>query len=97
MSFSDIEHEERFNNLLVYLHNLERTNLHTHTHIKTDLMDRFQACFLAIGWRGLTKNNFVAVAKDRNNQTFRIAFGMAVENNLDCCTWFLMRLKESFG
>nr|KAJ0212452.1 hypothetical protein LSAT_V11C400194230 [Lactuca sativa] len=24
-----------------------------------------------------------------------IGFGLAVENNLDCCTWFLMRLKES--
>nr|KAJ0212858.1 hypothetical protein LSAT_V11C400192710 [Lactuca sativa] len=44
------EHEESFNKLHVYLHNLRRTNLHTHTHIKTNLMDRFQSCFLAIGW-----------------------------------------------
>nr|KAJ0227745.1 hypothetical protein LSAT_V11C100045380 [Lactuca sativa] len=40
---------------------------------------------------------FVVVAKDGNNQNFHIPFGMAVENNLDCCTWFLMRLKESLG
>nr|KAJ0199358.1 hypothetical protein LSAT_V11C600317800 [Lactuca sativa] len=100
MSFSDSEHEEGFNNLHVYLHNLRRTNLHTHTHIKTDLMDRFQSCFLAIGWvvyfvrlqGNYLKTMFVIVAKDGNNLTFPIAFGMAVENNL-----FLMRLKESLG
>nr|KAJ0185651.1 hypothetical protein LSAT_V11C900467480 [Lactuca sativa] len=37
-------HEESFNNLSVYLHNLRRTNTHTYTHIKIDLMDRFEAC-----------------------------------------------------
>nr|KAJ0192438.1 hypothetical protein LSAT_V11C800395340 [Lactuca sativa] len=50
MSFSDSVHEEIFNNLPVYLYNLRQTNLHTHTHIKMDLMDRFQSFFLAIGW-----------------------------------------------
>nr|KAJ0218848.1 hypothetical protein LSAT_V11C300117200 [Lactuca sativa] len=44
------EQEENFNNLPVYLHNLRQINPHTHTHIKTDLMDRFQSCFLAIRW-----------------------------------------------
>nr|KAJ0221401.1 hypothetical protein LSAT_V11C200064910 [Lactuca sativa] len=118
MSFSDSEHEESFKNLPVYLHNLRRTNPHTHTHFKTDLMDRFQSCFLAIGWvvhefincflpvifigsarlRGnYLKTMFVVVAKDGNNLTFSIAFGMAVENNMVSCTWFLMRLKESLG
>nr|KAJ0221793.1 hypothetical protein LSAT_V11C200054970 [Lactuca sativa] len=111
MSFSDSENEKSFNHLLVYLHNLRRSNPHTHIHIKTDLMDRFLACFLAIGWvihffsnfiflylRGdYLKTMFVAVAKDGNNQTFPIAFSMAVENNLDNCTCFLMSLKESFG
>nr|KAJ0226328.1 hypothetical protein LSAT_V11C100028320 [Lactuca sativa] len=33
---------------------------------------------------------FVAVAIDRNNQTLCIAFGLAMRNNLYCCTWFLM-------
>nr|KAJ0202608.1 hypothetical protein LSAT_V11C500249720 [Lactuca sativa] len=50
MSFFDAEHEEPFNNLPIYLQNLRRTNSQTHTHIKMDLMDRFQSCFLAIGW-----------------------------------------------
>nr|KAJ0189984.1 hypothetical protein LSAT_V11C800391450 [Lactuca sativa] len=115
MNFYDTEHEESFNNLLVYLHNLRRTNLLTHTHIKKDLMDRFQSCFLAIRWvvhvfincflpvifigsvrlRGdYLKTMFVAVAKDGNNLTFPIAFGMTVENNLVSCTWFLMSLGQ---
>nr|KAJ0227193.1 hypothetical protein LSAT_V11C100030650 [Lactuca sativa] len=50
MSFSESQHEKSFNNLFVYLHNLRRTNTHTYTHIKTDLMDRFEACFVVIGW-----------------------------------------------
>nr|KAJ0221734.1 hypothetical protein LSAT_V11C200083050 [Lactuca sativa] len=50
MSFLKSEHKESFNNLHVYLHNLRRTNLHSYTHIKTYLMDRFEACFVAIGW-----------------------------------------------
>nr|KAJ0206877.1 hypothetical protein LSAT_V11C500248930 [Lactuca sativa] len=29
--------------------------------------------------------------------TLPIAFGMAMENNLDYCTWFLTRLKEALG
>nr|KAJ0190593.1 hypothetical protein LSAT_V11C800408770 [Lactuca sativa] len=117
MIFSDSEHEERFYNMPVYLHNLRRTNPHTHTHIKIDLMDRFHCCFLAIRWvhvfincfvpvifigsvrlRGnYLKRMYVTVAKDRNNITFRIAFGMTVENNMVSCTWFLMRLKECLG
>nr|KAJ0216651.1 hypothetical protein LSAT_V11C300119800 [Lactuca sativa] len=40
---------------------------------------------------------YVTVAKDGNNLTFPIAFGMAVENNMVSCTWFLMRLKECLG
>nr|KAJ0218673.1 hypothetical protein LSAT_V11C300149380 [Lactuca sativa] len=28
-------------------------------------------------------------------QTLLIAFGLAMKNNLYCCTWFLMRLKEA--
>nr|KAJ0223717.1 hypothetical protein LSAT_V11C200068480 [Lactuca sativa] len=38
---------------------------------------------------------FVAVAINGNNHTLPIAFGLAVENNLYYCTWFLMRLKEA--
>nr|KAJ0212805.1 hypothetical protein LSAT_V11C400182880 [Lactuca sativa] len=115
MSFSYNVHEESFNNLPVYLYNLRRTNPHTHTHIKMGLMDRFQSCFLAIGWvvyafvncflpvlyigsvclRGdYLKTMFVAVAKDGNNLTIHIAFGMAVEYNVVSYTCFLMRLKE---
>nr|KAJ0210515.1 hypothetical protein LSAT_V11C400160820 [Lactuca sativa] len=81
-------------------------------------MDRFQSCFLAIGWvvhafvncfllvlyigsvrlRGdYLKTMFVAVAKDGNNLTIPIAFGMAFENNVVSSTWFLMRLKECLG
>nr|KAJ0195894.1 hypothetical protein LSAT_V11C700375820 [Lactuca sativa] len=118
MSFSDSDHEESFNNLPVYLYNLRRFNPHTHTDIKTDLMDRFQSCFLTIGWvvhafvncflpvlyigsvclKGdYLKTIFVAVAKDGNNLTIPIAFGMAVENNVVSSTWFLMRLKECLG
>nr|KAJ0222710.1 hypothetical protein LSAT_V11C200056380 [Lactuca sativa] len=100
MSFSGSEHEESFYNFHVYLHNLRRTNPHTDAHIKTDLMDRFQCCFLAIGWvvyfvrlRGnYLKTMYVAVAKNGNNLTFPIAFGMVVENNM-----FLMWLKECLG
>nr|KAJ0220370.1 hypothetical protein LSAT_V11C200061490 [Lactuca sativa] len=40
---------------------------------------------------------FVVVAKDGNNLSFPVAFGMVVENNLVSCTWFLMRLKEIIG
>nr|KAJ0194980.1 hypothetical protein LSAT_V11C700351690 [Lactuca sativa] len=50
MSFSESRHEESFNNLSVYIHNLRQTNPHAYTHIKTDLMDRFETCFMAIGW-----------------------------------------------
>nr|KAJ0188970.1 hypothetical protein LSAT_V11C800427210 [Lactuca sativa] len=115
MSFSKSEHEESFNNLHVYLYNLRRTNSHSYTYIKTDVMDHFQVCFVAIGCvlhafigcllsvvfigsvylREYHLNTmFVAVAIDENNQTLPIAFGMAEENNIDCCTWFLMKLKE---
>nr|KAJ0191657.1 hypothetical protein LSAT_V11C800435790 [Lactuca sativa] len=41
------------------------------------------------------KTMFVAVAIDENNQILPIAFGLAVKNNLYCCTWFLMRLREA--
>ena len=37
----------------------------------------------------------VVVAINRNNQTLPIAFGIAVENNFYCCTWFLIRLREA--
>nr|KAJ0209739.1 hypothetical protein LSAT_V11C400168100 [Lactuca sativa] len=37
---------------------------------------------------------FVVVAMDGNNQTLHTTFGMGVTNNVDSCTWFLMRLKE---
>nr|KAJ0208732.1 hypothetical protein LSAT_V11C400170670 [Lactuca sativa] len=38
---------------------------------------------------------FIAVAIDENNQTLLIGFGLVVENNIYCCTWFLMRLIEA--
>nr|KAJ0197340.1 hypothetical protein LSAT_V11C700371870 [Lactuca sativa] len=41
--------EESFTNLQVYLFNLQRTNHHCYTSIKTDVMGRFQLCFMAIG------------------------------------------------
>nr|KAJ0189129.1 hypothetical protein LSAT_V11C800396290 [Lactuca sativa] len=90
--------------------------MYTYTHIKTDLMDRFEACFVAIGWvihaficcflsvifigsvhlrEDYLKTMFGTVAINRNNQTLPIEFGMAVENNLYYCIWFLMRLREA--
>nr|KAJ0211506.1 hypothetical protein LSAT_V11C400166390 [Lactuca sativa] len=41
------------------------------------------------------KTMFIAVAIDRNNQTLSVTFFLAVENNIYCCTWFLIRLRES--
>nr|KAJ0212913.1 hypothetical protein LSAT_V11C400164950 [Lactuca sativa] len=107
MSLSESRHEESFNNLPIYLHNLRRTNLRTYTHIRTDLMDRFKlyafiGCFLpvifisSVPLRGdYLKTMFVVVAIYGNNKTLPIAFALAVENNLYCCTWFLMRLREA--
>ncbi|CAI9268853.1 unnamed protein product [Lactuca saligna] len=40
---------------------------------------------------------FVAVAMDGNNNTTPIAFGIGVTNNVNSCTWFLMRLKDAIG
>nr|KAJ0204583.1 hypothetical protein LSAT_V11C500234230 [Lactuca sativa] len=64
-------------------------------------MDRFQAYFVAIrccsSKRELPNTMFVADSIDGNYQTLPIAFDMDVENNLDCSTWFLMRLKEVLG
>nr|KAJ0201589.1 hypothetical protein LSAT_V11C600311660 [Lactuca sativa] len=99
MSLSESQHEESFNNMSIYLHNLRKTNSLTYTHIKTNLIDHFEACFVAIGWcpckRDYLKTMFVAVAIDMNNQTLPIAFGLTMENNLYCCTRFLMRLREA--
>lgn len=38
---------------------------------------------------------FLAVAIDKNNHPLPIAFGQGVENNINSCTWFLMRFKEA--
>nr|KAJ0210053.1 hypothetical protein LSAT_V11C400182870 [Lactuca sativa] len=48
MSFSYYDHEENFTNLPVYLHNIQRTNPHIYTFIKTYVLDRFELCFVAI-------------------------------------------------
>ena len=40
---------------------------------------------------------FVAIAMDGNNNTTPIAFGIGVANNVNSCTWFLMRLKDAIG
>nr|KAJ0189219.1 hypothetical protein LSAT_V11C800401270 [Lactuca sativa] len=40
---------------------------------------------------------FVAVAMDGNNNTTAIAFSIRVANNVNSCTWFLMRLKDAIG
>nr|KAJ0225786.1 hypothetical protein LSAT_V11C100034400 [Lactuca sativa] len=40
---------------------------------------------------------FIAVAMDGNNNTTPIAFGIGVANNVNSCTWFLMRLKDAIG
>nr|KAJ0222115.1 hypothetical protein LSAT_V11C200098750 [Lactuca sativa] len=129
MSFSERQHEESFNNLPIYLHNLRRTNLHNYTHIITDLMDLFEACFVvdnaftsklirvcsqkiqlhafiscflpviiigSVPFRGdYLKTIFVAVAIKGNNHTLPVTFGLVVENNIYCGTWFLMRLREA--
>ncbi|XP_023729221.2 uncharacterized protein LOC111876892 [Lactuca sativa] len=118
MSFSYNDHEESFTNLHVYLHNIQRTNPHSYTYIKTNVLDRFQLCFVAIRCvintflgcmlpvifigsvriRGEYLNAvFVAVAMDGNNNTTPIAFGIGVANNVNSCTWFLMRLKDAIG
>nr|KAJ0195919.1 hypothetical protein LSAT_V11C700368440 [Lactuca sativa] len=98
MSFSNIEHEESFNNLPMYLHNLRRTNPHSHPNgFDGSFPILFSGYWMggSVRLRGdYLKTMFVAVAKDVNNLTFPIAFGMAFENNLVSCNWFLMRLKE---
>nr|KAJ0188459.1 hypothetical protein LSAT_V11C900494690 [Lactuca sativa] len=48
MSFSYNDHEESFTSSPVYLHNIQRTNPHSYTFIKTDVLDRFELCFFAI-------------------------------------------------
>lgn len=40
---------------------------------------------------------FIVMAMDENNQTLLLAIGLAVENNLCYCTWFLMRPNECLG
>ncbi|XP_052623728.1 uncharacterized protein LOC128129072 [Lactuca sativa] len=40
---------------------------------------------------------FVAVAMDGNKNTTPIAFGIGVANNVNSCTWFLMKLKDAIG
>ncbi|XP_023729840.1 uncharacterized protein LOC111877558 [Lactuca sativa] len=40
---------------------------------------------------------FVAIAMDGRNNTTPIAFGIGVANNVNSCTWFLMRLKDAIG
>nr|KAJ0212118.1 hypothetical protein LSAT_V11C400160800 [Lactuca sativa] len=40
---------------------------------------------------------FVAVDMDGNNNTMQIAFCIGVANNVNSCTWFLMRLKDAIG
>nr|KAJ0202187.1 hypothetical protein LSAT_V11C600317790 [Lactuca sativa] len=101
MSFSYNDHEESFTNLHVYLHNIQRTNPHSYTYIKTDVLDRFELCFVVIRCvriRGEYLNSiFVAVAMDGNNNNTPIAFGIGVANNVNSCTWFLMRLKDAIG
>nr|KAJ0198852.1 hypothetical protein LSAT_V11C600331180 [Lactuca sativa] len=43
------------------------------------------------------KTMFVVVAMDRSNQTVHITFRIGMANNIDSCTWFLIRLKEALG
>nr|KAJ0190039.1 hypothetical protein LSAT_V11C800450960 [Lactuca sativa] len=94
MSFSYNDHEESFANLHVYLHNIQRINPNSYTYIKTDVLDRFQLCFVAI--RCVYLNSiFVAAAMDGNNNTTPIAFGIGVSNNVNSSTWFLIRLKDA--
>ena len=38
---------------------------------------------------------FVAVAIDGNNQIVPIQFSLAMENIIDCCTCFIMKLREA--
>nr|KAJ0214557.1 hypothetical protein LSAT_V11C400181910 [Lactuca sativa] len=72
-------------------------------------MDHFEAfgywmggCFLSIVFIGnvplrweYLKTMFVTVVIDGNKQTLLIVFCMVMENNLYCCTWFLMRLRKT--
>nr|KAJ0223080.1 hypothetical protein LSAT_V11C200064920 [Lactuca sativa] len=116
MSFSYSHHEESFTNLLVYLHNIQRTKPHSYIYIKTDVLDRFQLCFVVIRCvinaflgcmlpvifidsvhiQGEYLNSmFIAVAMGGNKNTTPIAFGIGVANNVNSCTWFLMRLKDA--
>nr|KAJ0219180.1 hypothetical protein LSAT_V11C300112980 [Lactuca sativa] len=39
---------------------------------------------------------FITVSMNGNNMTLHIAFSLGMINNVDFCTWFLMRLKEAF-
>nr|KAJ0198769.1 hypothetical protein LSAT_V11C600332460 [Lactuca sativa] len=102
MSFSYNDHEESFTNFPVYIHNIHRTNPNSYTYIKTDVLDRFQLCFFAIRCvlivhikgKYLTAI-FVAIDMDGNNNTTPISFGIGVANNVNSCTWFLMRLKDA--
>nr|KAJ0201467.1 hypothetical protein LSAT_V11C600315120 [Lactuca sativa] len=67
-------------------------------------INAFLGCMLPVIFIGIVRirgeylnSMFVAVVMDGNNNTTPITFGIGVTNNVNSCTWILMRLKDAIG